>query len=493
MKSNQLSIHQGPALTLGTTLTTPQHNIVLRGSDLAAHKHVQGISGAGKSKFLTSMFLQLLNQGIPCAVIDPHADLVREILAFLLETGFYQDKRAFQRVWYVDFSRVTEKQAIPFNILNLPLPEHQIASLIVEVCKRAWSGGTSHTPNLENILLASTLVLVQNKLPLGNLPKLLHDATYREQLLRQVTDTAAKDFFTDRFAGYGKQAGMLSESTLRRVFLLTFSPTLRYTLGQIENVLDFRAIMDHGISCLFNLGNLDPQTQRFLGCLLSVGFETAALSRADTSIYDAQRRPYHLIIDEFSQFCAQSEEALERVLALCRKFGLTLTLAHQTWSQVNHSLQGALQNCIHVLFKLGYDDANWAAPRFMEHDPYRVKHEVPHLPWEAPRSHPLYFSESETQAMWKQKFASLERQEAIVRIGQATHLIKTLDVPQPAVNPKQLTQLEDMYTRLLFKPVSNPQIPPTPPASQTQPAPSTKKPSSKPSSPPPMKPRNKIL
>src|SRR5262249_40256862 len=51
-----------------------------------------------------------------------------------------------------------------------------------------------------------------------------------------------------------------------------------------------------------HLGGLDAQTQRLLGCLLTVGFETAALSRADLPPW--RRSAYHLIIDEFSQFSA---------------------------------------------------------------------------------------------------------------------------------------------------------------------------------------------
>jgi len=460
MKKKPKALPPGPAVVLGTTIRPTQRQLMLTGSDLAAHKHVMGVSGAGKSKFLASLFVQLLNQGIPCAVIDPHADLARDILALLIETSFYNDQRAFERLWYVDFSQVNEHQAIPFNVLNQPYPPHQVASLIVEVCKRAWESGSGSTPNLENILLASSLALVENGLPLSALPKLLTDADYRGQLLQRVTDSVVRDFFADRFDGYGKRASMLSESTLRRVFLLTFSPTLRYSLGQQSNTLNFRQIMDKGISLIVNLGNLDPQTQRFLGCLLTVGFETAALSRADSSIYGGQRSPYHLIIDEFSQFCAQSEEGLERVLALCRKFGLTLTLAHQTFSQVSKDLQGALQNCIHILFRLGFDDSSWAAPRFMAQTPATPAQDVRRWPWERDQaqavSFPVSFMEGETQATWKQTFASLERQEAIVRIGQATHLMRGLDVPPPAIDPERLAQLEMAYTRLLFKPLGHP-------------------------------------
>jgi len=96
--------------------------------------------------------------------------------------------------------------------------------------------------------------------------------------------------------------------------------------------------------------------------LLTVSFEQAALSRAD--VPPAVRAPYWLVVDEFSQFAAQSGVALERVLAQARKYGLHLVLAHQTWSQVEGGgLQGALQNSTFVTFRLGPDDAAWGADR----------------------------------------------------------------------------------------------------------------------------------
>ena len=60
---------------------------------------------------------------------------------------------------------------------------------------------------------------------------------------------------------------MMIESTLRRVFLLAYSPALRYSLGQRENRLNIRALMDAGVSVIYNLGGLDEQTQRLLGAL----------------------------------------------------------------------------------------------------------------------------------------------------------------------------------------------------------------------------------
>ena len=93
---------------------------------------------------------------------------------------------------------------------------------------------------------------------------------------------AGGDFFNQRFEKWGREAPLMIESTLRRIFLLTFSPALRYSLGQEANLLDFRKLMDNGVSVIFNLGGVqDADSRRLLGCLITVGFEQAALSRSD--------------------------------------------------------------------------------------------------------------------------------------------------------------------------------------------------------------------
>lgn len=394
-----------PRLTLGT-YGPPLlgGRCTLDAKQVASHKHVMGLTGQGKSKLLVSLAVQLINQGIGCAVIDPHADLATDILAVLIDQGFFARPRAYQRLLSIDFARTD--RFLPFNVLNQPAYDsHAIARNLVEVCKRAWAAlGDGAAPQFENIMLASILVLVENGLPLTALPRLLTEKGYRDELLARVSDPQVVHFFHERFDRWGNEAALMVESTLRRVFLLTFSQALRYSLGQPGNALDFRALMDSGTSVLFNLGGLDEETQRFLGCLLTVGFEVAALSRAERP--EAQRTPYHLIVDEFSMFSAQSEERLARILSLCRKYGLSLVLAHQTWSQLSRRLQGALQNAVHIAFKLGRSDAEWAAPRFGQFDPYLIKHEVTD-PYQVERTHPLYFSLQETFESWTEALEGL--------------------------------------------------------------------------------------
>jgi DNA segregation ATPase FtsK/SpoIIIE-like protein len=115
--------------------------------------------------------------------------------------------------------------------------------------------------------------------------------------------------------------------------------------------LDFRRILDTNQSVIINLAVADAEARRLLGCLLTVAAEQGALSRSE--LPPGERHGRHvLIIDEFSEFTAQSEEALARMLSQTRKFGLYLVMAHQTWSQASSRLKGALQNVgLEVVFR----------------------------------------------------------------------------------------------------------------------------------------------
>jgi hypothetical protein len=424
---------------------------ILGGREVNTHRHVMGLTGQGKSKLLAAIFVQLYTQGVPCALIDPHADLAHDVLAALHDRGTFADANGYRRLLYVDFGR--QDAYLPFNVLSQPYEDHAVALTIAEACKRAWSAlADGAAPQFENILLSSALVLIQNKLPLTAMPRLLTDKRYRDELLTKVTDPQIVHFFQARFDQWGKDAPLMIESTLRRIFLLTFSPTLRYSLGQEHNALDFRAHMDRGVSVVYNLGGLDEDTQRFLGCLLTVGYEVAALSRAD--LPEERRAPYHLITDEFSMFSAQSEEALARVLSSARKYGLFLTLAHQTWSQLSSRLQGALQNTVAIAFKLGRADAEWAAPRFGSFEAGAVKHVVED-PHQVGRTHPVFASLPEQWEAWTKALEQLNPREAFVKVGTHTAKIRTVRVPKPRCSRAELATIMERYRQSLMTPATS--------------------------------------
>ena len=79
-----------PMLTLGTSGLFGWHKVRVPLSTLDTHLYVAGKTGMGKSSFLLSLADQLIraNQGV--GLIDPHGDLVSDLLATLAS---YPQKR----------------------------------------------------------------------------------------------------------------------------------------------------------------------------------------------------------------------------------------------------------------------------------------------------------------------------------------------------------------------------------------------------------------
>src|SRR3954452_21742148 len=96
--------------------------------------------------------------------------------------------------------------------------------------------------------------------------------------------------------------------------------------------------MDEGAIVICNLakGRLGEGTAHLLGALLTTTIAQAALSRAD--IPAAERRTFHLYADEFQSFATDS---FAQILSEARKYGLTLTVAHQYLEQLPEQLRAA--------------------------------------------------------------------------------------------------------------------------------------------------------
>jgi len=433
-----------PSLPLGYTVEGNKL-VALTGIDFERHKHIIGISGSGKSSFLASCALLLLKQGVPFTLIDPHGDLCKLILSLLVSSDFFRSPRAYERLWYVDFGR--SDAGVAYNVLKQPYEPHTVANNLLEATHRAFPvSGT--TASLDNVILAATVVLVENGKPLTELHRLILDHAYRDALLTRVSDPLVLQFFKSKFSE--KVNSQLVDSTLRRSFLLTFSPALRNALGQRENTLNFRAFMDSQTSCIFNLGGLDDSTKRFVGCLLMVGLEQAFLSRANMEAY--KRTPYHVIVDEFPLFCA-SEDSFSVVLEQVRKYKGTLYLAHQTTSQLSKGMTGSLQNALSILFKLGYEDSTWAAQRFVRKE---EEQEIGFLDslLGTPLKQAGAFHQVKNLQEAKQVFETLERQEAIVTMNKQALHIRTHTVPPVNVDPRKLAEIEATYARRLLTPLS---------------------------------------
>lgn len=121
------------------------------------------------------------------------------------------------------------------------------------------------------------------------------------------------------------------------------------------------------------------------------GLEQAALFRKQPG---AQRTPFYFSIDEFQDFCANegTDKTLAQILSECRKFGLHMTLAHQTLAQLSERMKGALGNIqLKVIFGVPREDAEILARQVFQVNGSDIKHQVPDTDQRS-RSHPVFYS-----------------------------------------------------------------------------------------------------
>ncbi|MCA9904378.1 MAG: TraM recognition domain-containing protein [Anaerolineae bacterium] len=264
------------------------------------------------------------------------------------------------------------------------------------------------------------LVLIKTRKTLMHLTRLLVDKPWREAVLAEAGEPHLTAFFHERYDQWGRDAPGMRESTLNKVTAFSINPYLEVMLGQQENRLDLRQIMDEGKVLLLNLGNLDVESNRLIGSLVMTGFELAMRRRVNRNLWP-------LTIDEFAQYMANegSVTTLAHMLSEARKFGLGLCISHQTLSQLSPRMIGALGNTeTRVIFGVDRYDAEYLAKIVGRVDTQAIKREP-----KSETQHELFSSTGEQWEEWYDRLRFQPARCAVVTTGDNPAVaIKTLSI-----------------------------------------------------------------
>ena len=298
----------------------------------ARHLYVVGQTGTGKSTLLKNLIAQDLATGRGCALLDPHGDLA-EAAVSLLPTH-----RADHLVY---FNPSKLDRPIGFNLLARvpedfrPLVTDGVVSAFRAIWPEFWG------PRLEHIFAHAvrTLMDVPNA-TLLYLPRLLQDEAFRQTCIVHVTDPVIRAFWLNEYAAYPpKFREEAIAPVLNKIGRVLMTPAIRNVIAQPKSTIDLRFMMDDKRVLIANLskGALGEGPAHLLGALLVTALAQAALSRGDVA--EAGRTPFHLVVDEFQNF---STSGFALILSEARKYGLTLTLAHQYLDQLPDRLRDAV-------------------------------------------------------------------------------------------------------------------------------------------------------
>lgn len=409
----------------GKTVLAPLYRVSYPA--LKAHMHVIGRSGKGKSKALEHIVCQHIANGLGCGLIDPHAALIDDLLRHLITRQILDDPAISNRIVYVDPTRTD--YIIPFNVLATEDEPYKVAASVLEAFRRTFPT-LKEAPHFENLMTHALLVLINTRKTLMDLTRLLVDTDWRETLLAQAGEPKLTSFFHDRYDQWGKEAPLMRESTLNKVTAFAINPYLELMLGQQENHLDLKKIMDEGKILLLNLGHLDIETNRLLGSLVMTSFELAMRRRQNLALWP-------LTIDEFAQYMANegSITTLAHILSEARKFGLGLCISHQTLSQLTPRMLGALGNTdTRMIFGVDRYDAEYLAKIVGRINTEAVKREP-----KTEQQHELF---SSTQEQWEEWYDHLRfqppRQATVMSEERPAVTIRTLSIPKYTATEEQV-------------------------------------------------------
>lgn len=333
-------------------------------SDRRGHLYVLGKSGSGKSCLLQLLVKSDMDFGHGVAVLDPHGDLVDDILKLVPE-------HRLKDVILLDPSDTEYPPS--FNPLS-KVPDElkmRVSIGIVEIFQRLL--GSTWSDRLEHILRYTTLSLLSTRgTTILSIRRMLVDERYRLMIASNIDDDVLRNFWINEFPDWAaKYHDEAVTPLLDKIGEFVTTDMIRNMVGQPINRYDFREIMDSRKILLIKVskGILGDENSALLGAMIVAKIYQAAMSRADLPI--EQRQDFYFYVDEFHNFATNS---FNEILSESRKYRLNLTIANQFLNQIPESIRKTiLGNVSNLLtFRVGGEDANALStefqPRFSPED-----------------------------------------------------------------------------------------------------------------------------
>jgi hypothetical protein len=342
------SIAKGNDLLLGMNNHQDQSTpVTVSGEQRLRHTHIIGATGTGKSTLLQNLILQDINQGNGVAVLDPHGDLIENILVNI-------PANRVSDVVLVD--PADSLFPIGFNILSVKsdLEKDVLSSDLIAVFRRL---STSWGDQMNSVFANAILAFLENSKTgtLMDLRRFLVEKSFRDSYLKTVTDPSITYYWMKEYP-LVKSASIGPILTRLDTFLRP--KLIRNMVGQKKS-LDFDNILNSGKILLVKLsqGLIGDENSYLLGTVFVSKIYQAAMARQAQG--KETRKDFFLYVDEFQNFITPS---MSRILSGARKYHLGLILAHQDMQQLVQEDQALAGSVIanagtRICFRLGDTDA----------------------------------------------------------------------------------------------------------------------------------------
>ncbi|MGH8651285.1 MAG: hypothetical protein ACREYE_03450 [Gammaproteobacteria bacterium] len=185
--------------------------------------YIIGANGTGKTTLLANLILSDIKNGLGLAVLEPHGDLTKTIIAGLPEN----------RLKDVILLDIMESE-YPFglNLFECPEPATiktmaSTANFVSHVFAKVWGAGTE-TPRLMQLLRAVTRTLIENLgTTFSEIPILLSSDSVRERMVEDLTNSSIVSFWEVYNGMSARDKTAYTDSTMNKVTSFLDEPMIR--------------------------------------------------------------------------------------------------------------------------------------------------------------------------------------------------------------------------------------------------------------------------
>lgn len=336
-------------------------------SDRMRHHYIIGKSGSGKSVLLNYMARQDIWNGDGVGVVDPHGDLIEDILQYIPKS------RARDVIVFDPSGR---ERPMGLNILEATTDEEKDrASLDATQIFIKLFGDEIFGPRIQHYFRNACLTLMDDEeegATLIDVPRMFTDEEFMKYKVSKIKNSVVRSFWEHEYASTGER----EKQEMIPYFSAKFGPfitntTMRNVIGQSKSAFNIRECMDNQKVLLINLskGKIGDLNAQLLGLVLVNKISMSAMSRVD--IPEEERKNFYLYVDEFQNFAT---DTFATILSEARKYRLALIMAHQYINQLVVSKMGQTSTQIRdavfgnvgtmMSFKVGAEDAEYLAKEY---------------------------------------------------------------------------------------------------------------------------------
>ena len=301
----------------------------IKNEDRFRHFYVIGQTGTGKSSVLQVMARQDFANWEWVCIMDPHGDLVRDLLQFIprerADDVIYFDPSDTSRPMWLNMLEANteeEKELVAMDALNIMIK---------------LFGNEIFGPRIQDYFRNAVLTLMDypSWWAITDVVRLFTDTDFQKDHVRHVKNPIVKNWWEKTYASmWDREKWEIIPYFAAKFGQFITNKLMRNIIGQTKSSFDILDVMQNKKILLVNLSKwrLWDLNSQLLWMMLVSKMQMAAMRR--DKIAKEDRSDYFLYVDEFQNYVTDS---IESILSEARKYRLSLNIAHQYLGQLEKS------------------------------------------------------------------------------------------------------------------------------------------------------------